>query len=74
MFFNSFMLENKRNIKVVSIKPGVIATPLWGKSITYVVGFGNTILCFQHRQIPEGECTILGTVERITSLWNSLNL
>lgn len=33
MFFNSFMLENKRNIKVVSIKPGVIATPLWGKSI-----------------------------------------
>ena len=33
MFFNSFMLENKRNIKVVSIKPGVIVTPLWGKSI-----------------------------------------
>ena len=33
MFFNSFMLENKRNIKVVSIKPGVIATPLWEKSI-----------------------------------------
>ena len=33
MFFNSFAIENKRNIKVVSIKPGVIATPLWGKSI-----------------------------------------
>lgn len=33
MFFNSFLIENKRNIKVVSIKPGVIATPLWGKSI-----------------------------------------
>jgi len=33
MFFNSFVIENKRNIKVVSIKPGVIATPLWGKSI-----------------------------------------
>ena len=33
MFFNSFAIENKKNIKVVSIKPGVIATPLWGKSI-----------------------------------------
>lgn len=33
MFFNSFLVENKKNIKVVSIKPGVIATPLWGKSI-----------------------------------------
>lgn len=33
MFFNSFLIENKKNIKVVSIKPGVIATPLWGKSI-----------------------------------------
>ena len=31
--FNSFSLENKRNIKVVSVKPGVIATPLWSKSI-----------------------------------------
>lgn len=33
MFFNSLLIENKRNIKVVSIKPGVIATPLWGKSV-----------------------------------------
>lgn len=33
MFFNSFLIENKRNIKVVSVKPGVISTPLWGKSI-----------------------------------------
>ena len=33
ILFNSFMLENKRNIKVVSVKPGVIATPLWSKSI-----------------------------------------
>ena len=33
MFFNSFLIENKRNIKVISIKPGVIVTPLWGKSI-----------------------------------------
>ena len=33
MFFNSFLIENKRNIKVISIKPGVIVTPLWDKSI-----------------------------------------
>ena len=33
MFFNSYLIENKRNIKVISIKPGVIATPLWGKSV-----------------------------------------
>jgi NAD(P)-dependent dehydrogenase (short-subunit alcohol dehydrogenase family) len=33
MFFNSFLIENKHNIKIVSIKPGVIATPLWNKSI-----------------------------------------
>lgn len=33
MFFNSLLIESKSNIKIVSIKPGVIATPLWGKSI-----------------------------------------
>lgn len=33
ILFNSLMLENKRNIKIISIKPGVIATPLWSKSI-----------------------------------------
>lgn len=33
MFFNSLLIENKRNIKVISIKPGVIVTPLWEKSI-----------------------------------------
>ena len=34
MFFNALLIENKKNIRVVSIKPGVIATPLWEKSIT----------------------------------------
>lgn len=34
MFFNSYLIENKRNIKVISIKPGVIVTPLWEKSIS----------------------------------------
>ena len=33
MFFNSFLIENKKNIKVISVKPGVISTPLWCKSI-----------------------------------------
>ena len=33
ILFNSLELENKYNIKYVSIKPGVIATPLWSKSI-----------------------------------------
>lgn len=34
ILFNSFANETKRDIKVVSIKPGVIATPLWEKSIS----------------------------------------
>ncbi len=33
ILFNCMQLETKRNIKVVSIKPGVIATPLWEKSL-----------------------------------------
>ena len=33
MFFNSLLIENKRELKIISIKPGVIATPLWGKSV-----------------------------------------
>ena len=33
ILFNALMVETKHNIKVVSIKPGVIATPLWEKSI-----------------------------------------
>lgn len=33
ILFNCFALETKRNIKVVSVKLGVIATPLWTKSL-----------------------------------------
>ena len=33
IMFNAMALEMKKNIKVISIKPGVIATPLWEKSI-----------------------------------------
>ena len=33
MLFNSLLLETKKNIKIISVKPGVISTPLWEKSI-----------------------------------------
>lgn len=33
IFFNALALENHKNIKVVSIKPGVVATPIWEKSV-----------------------------------------
>lgn len=33
IMFNALQLEIKKDIKVISIKPGAIATPLWEKSI-----------------------------------------
>lgn len=33
IFFNAFAIENHHNIKVISVKPGVIATPIWQKSV-----------------------------------------
>ena len=33
ILFNSLANETRRNIKIISVKPGVIATPLWEKSI-----------------------------------------
>lgn len=33
IMFNALQLEIKKDIKIISIKPGVIATPLWEKSI-----------------------------------------
>ena len=33
IFFNAFAVENHKNIQVVSIKPGVISTPIWKKSV-----------------------------------------
>ncbi len=33
ILFNSFALENLDNIKVVSIKPAAIKTPIWNKSV-----------------------------------------
>ncbi len=34
ILFNSLLNETKRDIKIVSVKPGVIATPLWEKSLS----------------------------------------
>ncbi len=33
ILMNSFALENKNNIKVISIKPAAIKTPIWEKSV-----------------------------------------
>lgn len=33
IFFNAFALENKNNIKIISIKPASIRTPIWDKSV-----------------------------------------
>ena len=33
ILFNAFAIENHKNIQVISVKPGVIATPLWQKSV-----------------------------------------
>ena len=33
ILFNALQIETHKNIKVISIKPGVIATPLWSKSV-----------------------------------------
>lgn len=42
IFFNSFALENKDNIKVVSIKPAVVRTPIWDKSVNSAQKFLNS--------------------------------
>src|SRR5574344_1642461 len=35
IFFNSLLLETKlKNLKIVSIKPGVVCTPIWNKSVS----------------------------------------
>ena len=33
ILFNSLLIENKDNIKVVSVKPAAICTPIWKKSV-----------------------------------------
>lgn len=33
IFFNALAIENHNNLEIVSVKPGVIATPIWEKSV-----------------------------------------
>lgn len=33
IFFNALKLETHKNLQIVSVKPGVIATPIWEKSV-----------------------------------------
>lgn len=34
MFFNSLLVECKKpNLKIISVKPGVVSTPIWNKSV-----------------------------------------
>ena len=33
IFFNALGIENHKNLKIVSVKPGVIATPIWETSV-----------------------------------------
>lgn len=33
IFFNALSVENHKNIDVISVKPGVISTPIWEKSV-----------------------------------------
>lgn len=42
IFFNSFALENKDNIKVVSVKPVAVRTPIWDKSVNSAQKFLNS--------------------------------
>ena len=33
ILFNAFLVENKDNIKVISVKPSAVKTPIWDKSV-----------------------------------------
>ena len=33
IFFNALEIENHKNLRIISIKPGVISTPIWEKSV-----------------------------------------
>ncbi len=43
ILFNAFELENKDNIKVISIKPGCVKTPIWNKSVNRAKKFFEAV-------------------------------
>ncbi len=43
ILFNSFALENKDNIKVISVKPSSVKTPIWNKSVKRAKEYFDTV-------------------------------
>lgn len=82
ILFNSMQLETHKNIKIVSVKPGVIATPLWCKSIDLnkssienSVGFEKEMkymVSNAHKNETKG-LDVSNVVKLITKIENSLN-
>ncbi len=54
ILFNSFALENKDNIKVISVKPAAIKTPIWNKSVNKTkVAFEGMNEAAKHKYLKE---------------------
>ena len=53
ILFNAFEIESNHKIKVISVKPGVIATPLWEKSVKLNQD------CIKHDKAYEKEMTCM---------------
>lgn len=68
MLFNSFLIENKKNIKVISIKPGVISTPLWEKSIKE-----NSVYYEKYKEYSQEMNYVLANAKRNESKGLSVN-
>ncbi|MBQ9688539.1 SDR family NAD(P)-dependent oxidoreductase, partial [bacterium] len=60
MLFNSLRIETGSKVKVVSVKPGVIATPLWQKAIDE-----------NREQLSEGKYKIVGDFLMSNAIKNS---
>ena len=59
MFFNSLLIECKKtNLKIVSIKPGVVKTPIWDKSLA-VCEKNMEFLCDEGKKKYEQEFEFL---------------
>lgn len=59
MFFNSLLLETKENnLKIISIKPGVVRTPIWDKSLE-VCEKNMEFLCEEGKKKYEKEFAFL---------------
>ena len=43
ILFNAFALENKDNIKVISVKPSSVKTPIWNKSVKKAREYFDTV-------------------------------